>query len=222
MVLVKVIRKVNIMGLLSKVVKEGVKRGRKSKRGRKPNKVKEEEAKKKQINKKGAAVFPQPAKETKVYTKKEKKEIKQIRRAQERDIASETGKSSAGGKRDSRGRLLSKHIPPSREEMGDEAFARRVIQGLIGKTKDGKVKDIGKYAVTPEEIMDILYNRLGRKPSKSEIKELIESGFSIKKSGGPIVKRKTGGTLVKRKSGGQIGSPRGVGAALRGFGKGYK
>ena len=45
---------------------------------------------------------------------------------------------------------------------------------------------------TPEEIMDILYSRLGRKPSKSEIKELIESGFSIKKSGGPIVKRKTG------------------------------
>jgi len=210
------------MGLLSKVVKEGVKRGRKSKRGRKPNKVKEEEAKKKQINKKGAAVFPQLPKEKKVYTKKEKKEIQQIRRAQERDKASEVGKSSAGGKRDSRGKLLSKHIPPSRKEMGDEAFARRVIQGLIGKTKKGEVKDIGKYADIPENIMEELRSRLGGKFSKQELLELIAQGMTIKKSGGPIVKRKTGGTLVKRKSGGQIGSPRGVGAALRGYGKGYK
>ena len=28
--------------------------------------------------------------------------------------------------------------------------------------------------------------------------------------------------VVERKSGGQIGTPRGVGAALRGYGKGYK
>ena len=45
-----------------KVLKGLVKPGRKSKRGRKSNKVKAEEAKKKQINKKGAAIFPQPAK----------------------------------------------------------------------------------------------------------------------------------------------------------------
>ena len=28
--------------------------------------------------------------------------------------------------------------------------------------------------------------------------------------------------VIKKKSGGQIGRPRGVGAALRGYGKGYK
>ena len=56
-----------------KVLKGLVKPGRKSKRGRKSNKVKAEEAKKKQLNKKGAAVFPQPAKEKIVYTKKQKK-----------------------------------------------------------------------------------------------------------------------------------------------------
>ena len=61
---------------VGKLVKTLVKSGRKSKRGRKPNKVKAEEAKKKQINKKGAAVFPQPAKEKKVYTKKKKKKLK--------------------------------------------------------------------------------------------------------------------------------------------------
>ena len=47
-----------------------------------------------------------------------------------------------------------------------------------------------------------------------------------KKAGGPIVKKPMGGKVynntVSRKHGGQIGTPRGVGAALRGFGKGYK
>ena len=210
------------IGKILKTVTKLVKPGRKSKRGRKSNKVKAEEAKKKQLNKKGAAVFPQPAKEKITYTKKQKKEIRQIQRAQERDTASEVGKSTAGGKRDSRGRLLSKHIPPSRKEMGDEAFARRVIQGLIGKTKDGQVKDIGKYAVTPEEIMEILYSRLGRTPKKSEIIELLESGASIRKSGGPVVKKAVGGKVYKNTVARKHGGPIGVGKALRGYGKGYK
>ena len=205
-------------GKIIKEVVKGLKRGRKSKRGRKKNIDKPNP----KVNKKGAAIFPQPAKEKVVYTKKQKKEIRQIQRAQERDTASEVGKSTAGGKRDSRGRLLSKHIPPSRKEMGDEAFARRVIQGLIGKTKKGEVKDIGKYAITPEEIMDILYGRLGRKPSKSEIIELLESGASIRKSGGPIVKKPMGGKVYKNTVSRKHGGPIGVGKALRGYGKGYK
>lgn len=43
-------------------------------------------------------------------------------REQKADQASETGKSTGGGKRDKQGRLLSKHIPPSRKEMGDDAL----------------------------------------------------------------------------------------------------
>ena len=214
---------------VGKIVKTLVKRGRKSKRGRKPNKVKAEEVKK---NKK-AAVFPQPAKEKKVYTKKEKKEIKKLMRSQERDKASEVGKTTGGGKRDSSGRLLSKHIPPSRKEMGDDAFARRIRQGIIGKTKEGEVKDIGKYADIPENIMDMLYSRFGRKLTLQEIKELIAMGVSPRKGGGKLpdlsgdgkITRKDvliGRGVIKKKSGGQIGRPRGVGAALRGYGKGYK
>jgi hypothetical protein len=215
---------------VGKIVKTLVKRGRKKvKRGRKPNKVKAEEANK---NKK-AAVFPQPAKEKIVYTKKEKKEIKKLMRSQERDKASEVGKTTGGGKRDSSGRLLSKHIPPSRKEMGDDAFARRIRQGIIGKTKEGEVKDIGKYADIPENIMDMLYSRFGRKLTLQEIKELIAMGVSPRKGGGKLpdlsgdgkITRKDvliGRGVIKKKSGGQIGRPRGVGAALRGYGKGYK
>ncbi len=219
-----------ILSTAAKLGKEIVKRGRKKvKRGRKPNKVKAEEANK---NKK-AAVFPQPAKEKIVYTKKEKKEIKKLMRSQERDKASEVGKTTGGGKRDSSGRLLSKHIPPSRKEMGDDAFARRVRQGIIGKTKEGEVKDIGKYADIPENIMDMLYSRFGRKLTLQEIKELIAMGVSPRKGGGKLpdlsgdgkITRKDvliGRGVIKKKSGGQIGRPRGVGAALRGYGKGYK
>jgi hypothetical protein len=34
--------------------------------------------------------------------------------------------------------------------------------------------------------------------------------------------RKSGGKVKKMQSGGRVGAPRGTGAALRGFGKGYK
>ena len=34
--------------------------------------------------------------------------------------------------------------------------------------------------------------------------------------------RKSGGKIKKMQSGGRVGAPRGTGAALRGFGKGYK
>ena len=93
---------------------------------------------------------------------------------------------------------------------------------LIGKTKDGQVKNIGKYAITPEEIMEILYGRLGRKPTKKEIIELLESGASIRKSGGPIVKKPMGGKVYKNTVSRKHGGPIGVGKALRGYGKGYK
>ena len=215
------------VSVAAKVLKGLVKRGRKSKRGRKPK-----------VEVKGkAAVFPQKAKERITYSKKDKKEIKKIMREQKADAAADSGKSTAGGKRDASGKLKSKHIPPSRAEMGDEGFARRVIQGLIGKTKAGEVKDIGNYAEIPENIMDILYNKLGRKLSKSEIMEMLSKGASSRKAGG-VVRKKKGGTMkdlsgdgkitqkdiligrgvIKRKHGGAIG----VGKALRGFGKGYK
>ena len=209
------------------IIKAALKAGRKSKRGRKPK-----------VEVKGkAAVFPQKAKERITYSKKDKKELKKLMREQKADAASDSGKSSAGGKRDASGKLKSKHIPPSRAEMGDEGFARRVIQGLIGKTKAGEVKDIGNYAEIPENIMDILYNKLGRKLSKSEIIEMLSKGASSRKAGG-VVRKKKGGTMkdlsgdgkitqkdiligrgvIKRKHGGAIG----VGKALRGYGKGYK
>jgi hypothetical protein len=227
------------MGVLSKVVKEGVKRGRKSKRGRPKKKV---EVKKKPI----------PKKPKVKRTKAEEKELKKLIREQKADVAGESKKvSTAGGKRDKLGRLLSKHIPPERKELSKAQFRRLVKQGLIGVTSKGKTKNIGKYADIPENIMDLWYGR-AKKLTKDELDELAAMGVTARKEGSKVgkkskdkkkdkfhkkgipfpipkginktidallnpIKAKTGG-VVKRKTGGPIG----VGKALRGYGKGYK
>ena len=199
-----------VASIAVKALKGLVKPGRKSKRGRKTNKVKLEEAISKKKNTKGAAVFPQKPKEKITYTKKQKKEIRQLQRAQERDTASEVGKSTAGGKRDSRGRLKSKHIPPTRKELSAAQVRRLVKQGSIKINNKGEVVNTGDYAVTPEEVMEVLYGRDGI-ISPQELKEV--QALMGKKSGGKVYKN-----TVARKHGGPIG----VGKALRGYGKGYK
>ena len=210
MVLVKVIRKVNIM-VAKTALKTLLKRGRKSKRGRPKKKV---EVKKKQIVKRtDPNKITRLKGESDAAFKKRKAAIrKEVRESARETSKDQTPPKTSGGARDALGRLLSKHIPPSRKEMGDKAFARRVIQNLIGVTKEGETKNIGKFAEIPENVMEQLYGR-ARKMTKEELEDLAKSGITIKK---------TGGTVVKRKTGGQIGTPRGVGAALRGYGKGYK
>ena len=208
---------------IGKIIKEGaklVKRGRKSKRGRPKKKV--EVVEKKVVKREDPTKIKKLKGESDAAFKKRRaairKEVRESKRETAKDIS--IPKPSRGA-RDEQGRLLSKHIPPSREEMGDKAFARRVMQNLIDVTEEGEVKNIGKYAITPEEIMNILYSRLGRQPFKQEIKEIIERGGSIRKSGGSIVK-KAGGKAYKNTVSKKYGGPIGVGKALRGYGKGYK
>ena len=210
MVLVKVIRKVNIM-VAKTALKTLVKRGRKSKRGRPKKKV---EVKKKQVVKRtDPNKITRLKGESDAAFKKRKAAIrKEVRESARETSKDQTPPKTSGGKRDELGRLLSKHIPPSRKEMSKAQFRRLVKQGLIGVTKKGETKDIGQYADIPENIMELLYGR-GKKLTKSEIEELKALG---------ITERKYGSKVIKKKSGGQIGTPKGIGAALRGYGKGYK
>ena len=223
-----------VASIAAKALKGLVKSGRKSKRGRKINKEKLEKAITKKKNTKGSAIFPQEKKKNIKNTKKEKREIAKIVREQKADTLSESGKSTAGGKRDSLGRLKSKHIPPTRKELSAAQVRRLVKQGSIKINNKGEVVNTGDYAVTPEEVMEVLYGRDGiiSPQELDEVKQLIG-----KKYGGTI-KKKKGGTMkdlsgdgkitqkdiligrgvIKRKHGGAIG----VGKALRGYGKGYK
>ena len=244
MVMVKVIRKVNIMPI-GKIIKEGaklVKRGRKSKRGRPKKKV---EVKKKQVVKRtDPNKITRLKGESDAAFKKRKAAIrKEVRESARETSKDQTPPKTSGGKRDARGRLLSKHIPPSRKEMSKAQFRRLVKQGLIGVTKKGETKDIGQYADIPENIMELLYGR-GKKLTKSEIEELKALGITERKHGSKIKLDKRKAIVPKEKYKKttpkkfmtpkekidpdkflrklKTGGPIGVGKALRGYGKGYK
>jgi len=151
----------------------------------------------------------------KLGNSKDEKEIKRLVASgikEERDLKRLTDV-------DDLGRPLSKQIPPWDESVKDRAGfkkastaqRRRLInQGFAKVNKKGQLVSTREWADSQENIS----------------KEMGIKKSSIPKDAGEQAKftgeiRKYGG-VVKRKSGGQIGSPRGVGAALRGYGKGYK
>ena len=58
--------------------------------------------------------------------------------------------------------------------MSKAQFRRLVKQGLIGVTEEGKVKNIGKFADIPENVMKELRG-YARKITKEELEELARS-----------------------------------------------
>jgi hypothetical protein len=151
----------------------------------------------------------------KLGNSKDEKEIKRLVASgikEERDLKRLTDV-------DDLGRPVSKQIPPWDESVKDRAGfkkasaaqRRRLInQGFARVNKKGQLVSTKQYADSQENVAETM----GIKKS------------SIPKDAGEQAKftgeiRKRGG-VVKRKFGGQIGRPRGVGAALRGYGKGYK
>ena len=117
--------------------------------------------------------------------------------------------------------------------MSRRGFQRRVKQGLIGVTKEGKTKNIGKYAEPPSDIMENFgYTKGSSRGSGQEFsdKELEALGYQIKKAGGPLKPIPAGNkglpnlpTPVRnkmgfKKMGGKVQKRAGGGVALRGFG----
>ncbi len=117
------------------------------------------------------------------------------------------------------GRPLSKQIPPWDESVKDRAGFKKasaaqrrrlVDQGFARVNKKGQLVSTKKWADSQENVAETM----GIKKSSIPADAAEQAKFT-----GEIRKR---GGMVKRKFGGQIGTPRGVGAALRGYGKGYK
>ncbi len=117
------------------------------------------------------------------------------------------------------GRPLSKQIPPWDESVKDRAGFKKasaaqrrrlVDQGFAIVNKKGQLVSTKKWADSQENVA----KTMGIKKSSIPADAAEQAKFT-----GEIRKR---GGMVKRKFGGQIGTPRGVGAALRGYGKGYK
>tara|TARA_Y100000310_G_C20476882_1_gene712843 strand:+ start:121 stop:816 length:696 start_codon:yes stop_codon:yes gene_type:complete len=121
------------------------------------------------------------------------------------------------------GRPLSKHIPPWDESVKDRtgfkkastAQKRKLIKtGMARVDKKGRLVSTGKWAASQETVA----KEMGIKPASipKDAAEQAKYEGTIKKKGGKV------GKTIYKKHGGQIGTPRGVGAALRGYGKGYK
>ena len=222
--------KKGVGGIIKKGLKEVVKkRGRKSKRGRPKKKV--EEVKKVTTKKKQDPfkVIKQKGESDKAFSKR-KREINKLRKAQEKELSKEraTKKPTEKDKTEA-----SRVIPPERKQMSRRGFQRRVKQGLIGVTKEGKTKNIGKYAEPPSEIMEKFgYTKGSSRGSGQEFteQELKRKGFTIKKAGGPLKSIPAGNkglpklpTPVRnkmgfKKKGGKVQKRAGGGVALRGFG----
>ena len=161
-----------------------VKRGRKSKRGRPKKKV--EVVEKKVVKREDPTKIKKLKGESDAAFKKRRAAIRKEVRASTKETAKDISipKTSAG-RRDKLGRLLSKHLPPERKDISKAEFRRLVMSRLIGVDKKGKTKNIGKYAITPEEIMEQWYGR-GKKLSKTELDELAAMGMQIKSKGGSL------------------------------------
>jgi hypothetical protein len=161
-----------------------VKRGRKSKRGRPKKKV--EVVEKKVVKREDPRKIKKGKGESDAAFKKRKAAINKLIRASNKETARDlTPPKTSAGRRDKLGRLLSKHLPPERKDISKAAFRRLVKSNLIGVTSKGKTKNIGKYAITPEEIMEQWYGR-GKKLSKTELDELAAMGMQIKSKGGSL------------------------------------
>jgi hypothetical protein len=236
--------------MVSKIIKEGikavVKRGRKSKRGRPKKKVETPVVAKK---KQDPFKIRRLKGESDAAFKKRKARINKLKKAQEKELSKERDTKKPSEK----DRFEKSHtIPPERKDMSKAAFRRRVMQDLIGVTKKGETKNIGKYAEPVSETMRKLGYTGSRKGGLDLTEEQLRNmGFQIKKAGGKMMTKKyyKGGTGKKTiqpfKAGAISGAtaatirlspklsktpkrtktkkpPVGTGKALRGYGKSRK
>ena len=208
-----------------KILEAVVKRGRKSKRGRPKKKVETPVVTKKKQDPFKIKKLPG---ESDAAFKKRKASITKLRKQQEKEKATESKKSLPSTKERT---AQSRVIPPERKKQSKKQFRRRVQQGLIGVTKKGETKNIGRYAEPTEDIFDKLgYTKGSSRGSGQEFsdKELEALGYQIKKAGGPLkpppnpgaaaLPEKVRNKMGFMKAGGKIQRRAGGGVALRGFG----
>jgi len=171
------------------------------------------------------------------YTRSQRAEIKRLAAAQNKEIAEERAQSTSIGRRSKteapkgspiEGQtveggvntyLLSKaKLDPKLKNYSKKRLRQLIKQGMAKlvktkrKNKDGtaiyEVRATGKFAEPSEAVAE--------KMGLGGTQRALPSEESLRKRGGFQI-RKRGGT-VRRSSGGAIG----IGAALRGYGKGYK
>ncbi len=213
--------------MVKSIVAAVLKRGRKSKKGRPSNKVKElmeskdisraeaeklvkkeSSSKKKSVKKKTAKKKDEPKR-----SKSEQGELNRLVKQQKRDMSESSGIETPRAGSTSEERLSinaparSKELPPLREDMSSAQLRRMVTSGLAGIGNKGQVTNKGTYssgADVGQRMMRGGDGNVNTKALEDELREL--GGFEGLFKGGKVGKGKCKG----------IG--RGCGKAMRGAG----
>ncbi len=209
------------------LVRAGLKRGRKSKKGRPSNKVKElmeskdisraeaeklakkeSSSKKKPVKKKTAKKKAEPKR-----SKSEQGELDRLIKQQKREMSESSGGETprAGATPEERLSInapaRSKELPPSRDDMSTAQLRRMVTSGLAGIGRKGQVTNKGTYSSGADVGQRMMRGDDGNvdiKALEDELRSL--GGFEGLFKGGKVGKGKSKG----------IG--RGCGKAMRGAG----
>tara|TARA_R100001086_G_C11818719_1_gene253589 strand:- start:657 stop:1298 length:642 start_codon:yes stop_codon:yes gene_type:complete len=204
------------------LVKAAIKRGRRSRRGRPSNKVKElmesrdisraeaeklakkkTSSKKKPVKKKTAKKKAEPKR-----TKREQKELEDLVEQQEQDMkgagAYETPR--AGATPEERLSInapaRSKEKPPKRKDLSSAQLRRLVTSGLVGVGEKGQVTDKGTYSSGANVGQRMMRGDVGGDTNMKALEDEL----------------RTIGGFEGLKSGGKVGIGRGCGVAMRGAG----
>ena len=202
-------------------------------RVKKAEKAIEKKGEKKKKKKKSPSKKKFTKKDLKHMSKEERKEFSKLRKQQEADArgTASSGSTSGGSRiqtlvRPSRVTQTTPGQPPKRLKRQKRIAVEDPRGELKSKSKmftDDEMKNLEPHELreqqlrpmptgTPSQIHDMM---TGKKLHQSQVDEFAE----MLKSGDLSVARKHGGKVKKYKRGGKISSPRGVGKALRGWGK---
>tara|TARA_R110000782_G_scaffold267991_1_gene363902 strand:- start:46 stop:717 length:672 start_codon:yes stop_codon:yes gene_type:complete len=218
--------------MVKSIVAAVLKRGRKSKKGRPSNKVKElmeskdisraeaeklvkkeSSSKKKSVKKKTAKKKTDKKKDEPKRSKSEQGELNRLVKQQKRDMSESSGIETPRAGSTSEERLSinaparSKELPPVREDMSSAQLRRMVTSGLAGIGNKGQVTNKGTYssgADVGQRMMRGGDGNVNTKALEDELREL--GGFEGLFKGGKVGKGKGKG----------IG--KGCGKAMRGAG----
>ncbi len=202
-------------------ISKTIKRGRKSRRGRPSNKVKElmesrdisrseaekiakTEADKKPVKKKAAKKKSEPKR-----TRSEQKELDKLIRQQEREMrgAGTNETARAGATQEERLSInapaRSKERPSERKDLSPAQLRRLVTSGLAGVGKKEEVTDKGTYSSGANVAGRMMRGDVGGDVDMKALENEL----------------RTLGGFEGLKSGGKVGKPRGCGQAQRGYGK---
>ena len=109
---------------------------------------------------------------------------------------------------------LGKIVGLTATQIADKYSGKKMFQ-LFGELQNKKKIFGDKF----QEVKKKLARAKSIRKNKMQMGEVADRIDETKPN---VSLRKSGGKIKKMQSGGRVGAPRGTGAALRGFGKGYK